>query len=188
MQKGAKPPCILQGLLAGAPAHICSLPTLTSVVVAMQRNFHIFNLTFERWCRMPGLVLDDKRRLRMALDVARGMNYLHSCRPPIVHRDLKSPNLLVDKDWTCKVHLLLEQSSRTYWCEVLSRRARPCRNSLAFCKRADKMYIRSFCGNQGLHHTLAAMLYTYVCNVGDCLGGAAHLGCHLQWHSPPQAG
>ena len=52
---------------------------------------------------MAGLVLDDKRRLRMALDVARGMNYLHSCRPPIVHRDLKSPNLLVDKDWTCKV-------------------------------------------------------------------------------------
>ena len=56
---------------------------------------------------MPGLVLDDKRRLRMALDVARGMNYLHSCRPPIVHRDLKSPNLLVDKDWTCKVIPLL---------------------------------------------------------------------------------
>ena len=52
---------------------------------------------------MAGLALDDRRRLRMALDVARGMNYLHSCRPPIVHRDLKSPNLLVDKDWTCKV-------------------------------------------------------------------------------------
>lgn len=46
--------------------------------------------------------LDERRKTRMALDVAKGMNYLHSCRPPIVHRDLKSPNLLVDKDFTVK--------------------------------------------------------------------------------------
>ncbi len=39
----------------------------------------------------------------MAQDVARGMHYLHTCKPPIVHRDLKSPNLLVDKDFTVKV-------------------------------------------------------------------------------------
>jgi len=35
--------------------------------------------------------------------VAKGMNYLHSSHPTIVHRDLKSPNLLVDKNWVVKV-------------------------------------------------------------------------------------
>lgn len=47
--------------------------------------------------------LDIRRRLRMALDVAKGVNYLHRRNPPIVHRDLKSSNLLVDKNWTVKV-------------------------------------------------------------------------------------
>ncbi|KAL3640732.1 hypothetical protein CASFOL_015700 [Castilleja foliolosa] len=47
--------------------------------------------------------LDERRRLRMAFDAARGMNYLHNCTPMIVHRDLKSPNLLVDKNWVVKV-------------------------------------------------------------------------------------
>ncbi|XP_008797466.2 serine/threonine-protein kinase pakF-like [Phoenix dactylifera] len=47
--------------------------------------------------------LDWRRRTHMALDIARGMNYLHHCNPPIIHRDLKSSNLLVDKNWTVKV-------------------------------------------------------------------------------------
>lgn len=59
-------------------------------------------LTLAGLCRTPCLGLDERRRSRMALDIARGMNYLHSCVPPIVHRDLKSPNLLVDKDFTVK--------------------------------------------------------------------------------------
>ncbi|XP_048321305.1 serine/threonine-protein kinase CTR1 isoform X7 [Ziziphus jujuba] len=48
-------------------------------------------------------MLDERRRLSMAYDVAKGMNYLHRRNPPIVHRDLKSPNLLVDKKYTVKV-------------------------------------------------------------------------------------
>lgn len=47
--------------------------------------------------------LEWRRRVHMALDIARGMTYLHHCNPPIIHRDLKSSNLLVDKNWTVKV-------------------------------------------------------------------------------------
>ncbi|KAL7247900.1 hypothetical protein ACSBR2_002746 [Camellia fascicularis] len=58
-----------------------------------------------RLLHKPGAkeVLDERRRLSMAYDVAKGMNYLHNRNPPIVHRDLKSPNLLVDKKYTVKV-------------------------------------------------------------------------------------
>ncbi|EMS55011.1 Serine/threonine-protein kinase CTR1 [Triticum urartu] len=56
-----------------------------------------------RLIRRPNNQLDERKRIRMALDVARGMNYLHNCTPVVVHRDLKSPNLLVDKNWVVKV-------------------------------------------------------------------------------------
>ncbi|XP_066349584.1 serine/threonine-protein kinase CTR1-like isoform X1 [Miscanthus floridulus] len=50
-----------------------------------------------------GEMLGLKRRLRMALDVAKGINYLHCLNPPIVHWDLKTPNMLVDRNWSVKV-------------------------------------------------------------------------------------
>ncbi|KAL3825805.1 hypothetical protein ACJIZ3_021834 [Penstemon smallii] len=58
-----------------------------------------------RLLHKPGAkeVLDERRRLSMAYDIAKGMNYLHKRNPPIVHRDLKSPNLLVDRKYTVKV-------------------------------------------------------------------------------------
>ncbi|KAI4326269.1 hypothetical protein MLD38_031598 [Melastoma candidum] len=56
-----------------------------------------------RLIHRPNNQLDERRRLRMALDAARGMNYLHNCNPVIVHRDLKTPNLLVDRNWVVKV-------------------------------------------------------------------------------------
>ncbi|XP_076959478.1 uncharacterized protein LOC143635556 [Bidens hawaiensis] len=49
--------------------------------------------------------LDWRRRVLMAMDIARGMNYVHNCQPPIVHRNLKSSNLLADKNWALKVGL-----------------------------------------------------------------------------------
>jgi serine/threonine protein kinase len=43
------------------------------------------------------------RCLSVALDVAQGMTYLHAHNPPILHRDLKSLNILVDLNWKGKV-------------------------------------------------------------------------------------
>ena len=36
------------------------------------------------------------KRLEMMRDVAAGMHYLHTRKPPVVHGDLRSPNLLLD--------------------------------------------------------------------------------------------
>eukprot|EP00118_Oscarella_pearsei_P012952 m.99072 g.99072 ORF g.99072 m.99072 type:complete len:542 (+) comp37030_c0_seq2:385-2010(+) len=47
--------------------------------------------------------LDQNRILKMLLDTAKGMAYLHRQEPPIIHRDLKSGNLLVDQHWNVKV-------------------------------------------------------------------------------------
>lgn len=47
--------------------------------------------------------LDWVHLLGIATDAAKGMLYLHTRSPPIIHRDLKSPNLLVDALWHVKI-------------------------------------------------------------------------------------
>ncbi|KXZ56709.1 hypothetical protein GPECTOR_1g639 [Gonium pectorale] len=41
--------------------------------------------------------------LKVALDVATGLQYLHEHQPAIVHRDLKPANILLDEDWNAKI-------------------------------------------------------------------------------------
>jgi GAF domain-containing protein len=49
------------------------------------------------------VVMNFAMKVQCALDAAQGMLYLHNSNPVILHRDLKSDNLLVTSDWTVKV-------------------------------------------------------------------------------------
>lgn len=46
------------------------------------------------------------RRLSLLWGAAKGVLALHSHSPPIAHRDLRSPNILVGAQWVAKVRAL----------------------------------------------------------------------------------
>ncbi|XP_011015399.1 PREDICTED: probable receptor-like protein kinase At1g80640 isoform X2 [Populus euphratica] len=51
-----------------------------------------------------GSALTWNLRMKIAVDVARGLEYLHEhCNPPVVHRDLKSSNILLDSNFNAKL-------------------------------------------------------------------------------------
>ncbi|CAG7907191.1 hypothetical protein BRARA_D01534 [Brassica rapa] len=51
-----------------------------------------------------GSALTWHMRMKIALDTARGLEYLHEhCRPPVIHRDLKSSNILLDSSFNAKI-------------------------------------------------------------------------------------
>ncbi|XP_047312984.1 probable serine/threonine-protein kinase PBL25 [Impatiens glandulifera] len=48
--------------------------------------------------------LDWTKRMKIALDAARGLEYLHDkANPPVIYRDLKSSNILLDDDYNAKL-------------------------------------------------------------------------------------
>ncbi|PRQ49146.1 putative protein kinase RLK-Pelle-SD-2b family [Rosa chinensis] len=60
-------------------------------------------------------------RVRIAVDVARGLLYLHEeCKSPIIHCDIKPQNILMDEFWNAKISdfglakLLMPDQTRTF--------------------------------------------------------------------------
>lgn len=55
---------------------------------------------------------------KFATGIARGLNYLHSQTPPILHRNIKSSNILVHKDWRIllgDLQLIQTEGQATLW-------------------------------------------------------------------------
>ncbi|KAK7311235.1 hypothetical protein RJT34_09242 [Clitoria ternatea] len=65
-------------------------------------NGSLYNLLHHK---NKGSRLDSwKLRIQIALDACRGIEYLHNyAGHPIIHRDIKSSNILIDHNWTARV-------------------------------------------------------------------------------------
>ena len=55
-------------------------------------------------CSSERAVLPWHARVQIALDSARGLEYIHEHTVPVyIHRDIKSPNILIDNNFHAKV-------------------------------------------------------------------------------------
>jgi tRNA A-37 threonylcarbamoyl transferase component Bud32 len=84
------------GVAWDSPRDLC-------IVLEFMPNGDLRNLLAE-W-RQEGRMMGwaDVRKVRIALHVAEALTYLHTLSPKIVHRDLKSKNILLDEQWQAKL-------------------------------------------------------------------------------------
>jgi serine/threonine protein kinase len=59
--------------------------------------------SLDRILQNADLELPWMRRLELALGAAEGINYLHHKKTTVLHRDIKSLNILVTENWTAKI-------------------------------------------------------------------------------------
>jgi len=76
----------------------CTEPASPCIVTEFLSRGSLANILLDETIEM-----DWGLRLQLGFDCARGMTYLHSRNPIIIHRDLKTDNLLVDDSWQVKV-------------------------------------------------------------------------------------
>ena len=66
-------------------------PFNLSIVTEYCRGGNLFDLLYKR----PNINLSWELKKKILLEIAIGMNYLHTNNPPVLHRDLKSLNILL---------------------------------------------------------------------------------------------
>lgn len=80
---------------------ICKLATYTqdnSTVIVMERmRNNLTNFIKENRC------MSLEKKMRILLDIANGLNHLHTRTPAIIHRDLTATNVLLDCNGTAKI-------------------------------------------------------------------------------------
>lgn len=74
----------------------CTKPPNLMIVTEFMAGGTLFDLLHQSQTRVTWPM-----RKRFALDTCRGMRYLHDSK--LLHRDLKSSNLMLDKEYNCKV-------------------------------------------------------------------------------------
>ena len=111
-------------LVEGGPAELRSFESEAKMLATLRHpNITLFMGAFldpraRRWAivtefvdrgslwdvlREPQLDWNFRRQTHVALGIARGLTYLHAHQPPVVHRDVKSPNVLVDDAFRVKL-------------------------------------------------------------------------------------
>ena len=77
---------------------VCFLPNATLPVLVMER---LTSSLHDLLVSNPNIPLSVKSSI--LADIARGLVYLHNCRPPVIHRDLSAKNVLLNAAMKAKI-------------------------------------------------------------------------------------
>lgn len=75
---------------------VCLEPAKLCIVTELMPRGNLSEVLRDSNVALPAQLI-----FKMALDTIKGLQFIHSSG--LIHRDLKSPNLLVDKYWNIKV-------------------------------------------------------------------------------------
>ncbi|XP_064636791.1 integrin-linked protein kinase-like isoform X2 [Lineus longissimus] len=79
----------------------CNQPPNLVVISQFMPYGSLFNVLHEE----TGIVVDQNQALRFAIDIARGMEFLHTLDPAIPNIYLTSKHVMVDEDLACRINM-----------------------------------------------------------------------------------